>query len=219
MLIPGQPTSSFARSGGSLRSSPATHFDDHLFSHPLLMSTRRNRNIPGDAHELTFTLYHRYPFLKAERTCQWLAEAIQAAKATYAFDLWAYVFMLDHVHLIVCPRERVYDIAKIRRAIKAPVARQALAHLEQHEPAWLDKLTTKRGERVERHFWQPGGGYDRNINEADTLLAMIEYLHANPVRKKLCLRPQEWRWSSAAWFYGMQPIPLAVDKIPMDWMR
>ena len=35
---------------------------------------------PGHAHELTFSCYRSYPFLQAERTCQWLAEAIEAAR-------------------------------------------------------------------------------------------------------------------------------------------
>ncbi len=183
------------------------------------MSTRRNRNVPGEAHELTFTCYHRYPFLTAERACQWLADAINEARVAQQFDLWAYVLMPDHAHMIVNPRERVYDIAVIRSAIKEAVSRQAFLYLREHNPEWLAKLTTTRGEKTERHFWQTGGGYDRNITLGETLLAMIEYIHANPVRKNLCVRPQDWRWSSAAWFYGMQEIPILVDRIPMDWMR
>ena len=38
-------------------------------------------------------------------TYQWLAEAI--VEADLNFDVWAYVFMPEHVHLIVCPREAV----------------------------------------------------------------------------------------------------------------
>ena len=38
---------------------------------------RKNLNIPGHAHELTFSCYQRYKFLEAERTQQWLGEAIK----------------------------------------------------------------------------------------------------------------------------------------------
>ena len=34
---------------------------------------RPQANMPGHAHELTFSCYHSYPFLRAERTCDWLA--------------------------------------------------------------------------------------------------------------------------------------------------
>jgi len=90
---------------------------------------RRNYNEPGHAHELTFSCYQGFKFLKAERTCEWLAEAIEDARADLNFDLWAYVFMPEHVHLIVRPRETEYDIADIRKAIKAPVGSKAIKYL------------------------------------------------------------------------------------------
>ena len=70
----------------------------------------------------------------------------------------------------------------------------------------------KRGKRVDRYFWQPGGGLDRNVSEPKAILAMIEYIHANPVRRGLAARPEEWRWSSAGWFEGKNSLrPDALD--------
>ena len=62
---------------------------------------RRNFNDPGHAHALTFSCYHRLQFLSGERTCQWLASSIENARQRLQFDLWAWVFMPDHVHLII----------------------------------------------------------------------------------------------------------------------
>ena len=78
---------------------------------------RRNYNDSGHAHELTFSCYKGYQFMKSERTCQWLADAIQHARIEWNFSLWAYVFMPEHVHLIVCPHDEHYDIARIRKSI------------------------------------------------------------------------------------------------------
>lgn len=180
---------------------------------------RVNLNEPHHAHELTFSCYQRFPFMKAERTCQWLADAIASARDKFDFSLWAYVFMPDHVHMIVCPRQQIYDISEIRKAIKAPVARTAIQHLEADSPEWIARITRNRGQRTERLFWQSGGGYDRNISTGKTLLAMIDYIHANPVRKELIASPYEWRWSSAAWYIARHEIPLAVDPIPPEWLE
>ena len=68
-------------------------------------SKRRHRqryDEPGHAHELT-CCYHRYQFLAAERTCQWLADAMNEARRAQPFWLWAYVFMPEHIHLIIYP--------------------------------------------------------------------------------------------------------------------
>jgi hypothetical protein len=50
---------------------------------------RRNFNLPGHAHELTFSCYRGFPFLKAERTSQWLVEAIEHARMEHHFAVWA----------------------------------------------------------------------------------------------------------------------------------
>ena len=46
------------------------HWTDRLTRRPAI-------NTPGDAHELTFTCYHRYAFLTAERTCMWLCNSLK----------------------------------------------------------------------------------------------------------------------------------------------
>lgn len=182
------------------------------------MSRRTNINEPGHAHELTFCCCRNLPFLKAERTRQWLAESLASARTDLEFDLWAYVFMPEHVHLIVHPRRPVYDIAEIRRAIKEPVARRAIRHLEQTAPEWLERITIEKGSRKRRNFWQPGGGYDRNVTEPGTLLKMIDYIHRNPIRRGLVERARDYAWSSARWFEDLTPSAVELDRIPPEWV-
>ncbi|MBC8357103.1 MAG: hypothetical protein H8E66_34460 [Planctomycetes bacterium] len=179
---------------------------------------RRNYNEPGHAHELTFSCYQGFKFLKAERTCEWLVEAIDEARVELNFDLWAYVFMREHVHLIVRPGEAEYDIADIRKAIKAPVGSKAIKYLLENAPDWIPRITRKRGKKTERLFWQSGGGFDRNVIKPDTLMNMIDYIHMNPVRRGLCEKPEEWKWSSAAWYLGGGEVPIQVDPIPAEWL-
>ena len=179
---------------------------------------RKNYNRPGHAHELTFGCYQGYAFLHSERTCQWLAESITAARSELQFNVWAYVFMPNHVHLVVHPRHDAYDIAELRKAIKHPTSRKSLAWMCEHAPHWLPRVTRRRGPRMERLFWQSGGGYDRNITDGDTLMAMLDYIHMNPVRKCLVERAADWRWSSAAHFAEVGASPLDIDPIPAAWL-
>jgi putative transposase len=176
-------------------------------------------NDPGHAHELTFSCYRRFAFLSKDRTCQWLADAIRAAKSELKYSLWAYVFMPDHVHLIVFPQEQEYNDAEFLKRVKEPVSRSAVQFLKRDAPAWLPRLQAKRGSRVEHHFWQPGRGYDRNITSPRTLQQMIDYIDLNPVRKKLVERAGDWKWSSAGWFEGRPLNDLQPDPIPGEWLE
>ncbi len=179
---------------------------------------RRDYNEPGHAHELTFSCYKGFKFLQAERTRGWLMESIEETRVDLNFDFWAYVFMPEHAHLIVRPREAEYDIAAVRKAIKSPVGSKAIKYLATKAPDWIPKVTRKRGKRTERLFWQSGGGYDRNVVEPGTLVRMLEYFHMDPVRRGLVDKPEDWWWSSAAWYLGAGEVPIAVDPIPPEWL-
>jgi putative transposase len=179
---------------------------------------RKSIDEPGHAHELTFSCYRSFPFLNSDRSCQWLAEAIDAARTKASFLLWAYVFMPDHAHILILPTDEAHPISSILKAIKAPVGRRAIEHLEVHAPQWLPRITRTRGQDTERLFWQSGGGYDRNVITPKTLMKMIDYIHANPVRRQLVERPHDWKWSSAAWYDDRSAIPLSIDPIPADWL-
>ena len=129
-------------------------------------------NQPGQAHELTFGCYRNQNFLSSSRVCKWLAESIEQARVAQQFSLWAYVFMPNHVHLLLCPMGEQYSIPAILKAIKTPVAIQAIRYLKVKNPPGLAKLATGQDYRNYR-FWQKGGGYDRNISEPNTLLNTV----------------------------------------------
>ncbi|MBN1506291.1 MAG: transposase [Sedimentisphaerales bacterium] len=172
-------------------------------------------NTGGHAHELTFSCYHNRLFLSKERTCTFLVDAIAASRKKHDFDLWAYVFMPDHVHVVICPRQPEYSISAILRSIKQPVSRRAIDYLRRKNPDGLKFLATGEDDEPYR-FWQKGGGYDRNITALETLVQSIRYIHNNPVRKGLVETADQWCYSSAAdWLNtGHGPISIDVDSFP-----
>jgi len=44
-------------------------------------------------------------------------------------------------------------------------------------------------------FWQKRY-YDRNVRNEHEFKEKLRYLHRNPVKRGLCERPQDWKWSS-----------------------
>jgi putative transposase len=176
----------------------------------------RSYNLSGHAHELTFSCWRRLPLLAKDRSRQWVVDALSQARTKLRLHLWAYVIMPEHVHVIVNPLEPVYEVRRIRAACKSPVQRHALRYLRQHAPEFLEQLRDEQpsGE-VHYRFWQRGGGYDRNIIDPATLLQMIEYIHANPVRRGLVEKPTDWVWSSARFFEGMTRVPLRMNPLPI----
>jgi len=59
-------------------------------------------------------------------------------------------------------------------------------------------MCIKTGKKRVFRFWQIGGGYDRNLWTAKAVRSSIKYIEANPVRKELVKKPEDWKWSSAS---------------------
>ena len=176
----------------------------------------RRYNLPGHAHELTFSCFRQQKFLIWERTCLYLVEALQKAREKHDFSLWAYVFMPEHVHLLLCPRYQDYSIAKILQSIKQPVGRRCIMYLKHHNPAGLQWMKTGQTDPPYR-FWQDGGGYDRNITQENTLIEVVKYIHQNPIRRGLVDNAEKWKYSSAQfWQSGKGPLSINTDTWPIS---
>jgi putative transposase len=169
-------------------------------------------NESGQPRELTFSCYRHYAFLGRDRAREWFCEALDEARRKLAYRLWAYVVMPEHVRVLVYPGDAPEQMSAFLQAVKEPVARKAIRYLKDHASEWLARVTVSEGQRVRHRFWQPGGGYDRNITSSGALRAMIEYIHANPVRRGLVARAEDWEWSSARWYAGLRPVELEMDE-------
>ena len=179
--------------------------------------TCRRWNEAGHAHALTFSCFHRRPFLTKERTRRWFLDGLDRARHELRFHVWAYVIMPEHIHLLICPLEREYSIARILSSVKQSVAKRAVAFVKRVAPEFLVQMTDRQPNgQIAHRFWQRGGGYDRNLTEPKAIWATLEYIHANPVRRGLCDRATDWHWSSAGeWEHpGSGPLPIDRDSFP-----
>jgi putative transposase len=130
-----------------------------------------------------------------------LAHAIDRACDRHNWRLAAFVFMPEHVHLLVHPAVSPSKIEDFLFGIKRPSSLRIRQQLEAWRSPLLDRLTIHQRPGVTTfRFWQEGPGYDRNLTTERAILTAIDYLHANPVRRRLCERTELWRWSSARWY-------------------
>ena len=156
---------------------------------------------PGDCHELTFSCYRRLPLLTNDESRRMLAVSVDRAIERHEFRLAAFVFMPEHVHLLVYPAGSMADISALLKAIKRPYSYRIKQLLQENESPLLQKLTIReRPGKMTFRYWQEGPGYDRNFDNEKSVRAVIDYLHLNPVRRGLCRNVLDWRWSSACYF-------------------
>ena len=148
--------------------------------------------------------------------CRWLAQSIRKACSDHAVALWAYVFMPEHVHLLLKPRRARYDLSEFEKSAKLSSSKKVINSLVRQNAPILEKLRVReRPGKWCYRFWQEGGGHDKNIWTLEKAVEKAKYCHWNPVKRGLVDDPAAWRWSSFRWleFGRREDEPLVVD----DW--
>jgi putative transposase len=126
----------------------------------------------GDLHFITFSCYHRLPYLEYAASRNLFEAALERIRARYAFVVLGYVVMPEHVHLLVNePKAATLD-----RTIQA-----------------LKLSVTVR--QKERPLWQ-ARYYDFNVFSTAKQVEKLRYMHRNPVIRGLAAKPEDWAWSS-----------------------
>ena len=144
---------------------------------------RKSFNVFWHSHYLTFSTFHRKKYLLDDRICEALAKRINEAAKKHNFAVLAYVFMPDHVHMLIHPMNEIYDMSAILKSIKQGVSNKA-----------------KFRKWIATDLWEHGGGFDSNIFSPKPRHDCILYIMQNPVRKEMVEVSWEYRWSSANWY-------------------
>jgi putative transposase len=139
--------------------------------------------IPGTPHHVTQRGNSRARTFFSDADYRLYRDLLAENCAAANVEVWAWVLMPNHVHLILVPS----DEDGLRRAL-APTHRYYAGHIHAREQ--------RRG-----HFWQ--GRFGCVAMDDDHLAAALVYVAMNPVRARLCDRAQDWAWSSARAHLGL----------------
>ena len=129
----------------------------------------------------------------------------------YGFMLVGYVLMPEHVHLLMSEPKKGTP-SKVVQVLKQRVSRAMRGKKRRASPAQLSlKFPNEVGEL--RRFWQKRF-YDFNVWSGKKLKEKLEYMHANPMQRKLVRHPREWPWSSWGFYVNGDSGLVKID--PMD---
>lgn len=130
----------------------------------------------GHLHFITFSCYHREPFLCTPSARRVFELTLERARRWYGFFVTGYVVMPEHVHLLISEPER-------------GTLASALQMLKQISAHQLRDLANGRS------FWQ-ARYYDFNVWSSRKRVEKLRYMHRNPVERGLAAKPEDWEWSS-----------------------
>lgn len=164
---------------------------------------------------ITIVTKDRLPVFQTDALKIVACRAIDEARNSGGFLLFAYVIMLDHMHLLTnCPDTS----AEVLRYLKGITGRRVIDYLkEKNYENSLAKLRHKNWKRKHRYsLWQQDKNVFSVYSEA-MFMQKVNYIHLNPVKAGLVESAIDYRWSSARIWHGREaedePLRMDVDRI------
>lgn len=177
---------------------------------PLHRRQLRRFEHPDHGRYLTCSCHQRLALFGNDQIKDSFTRHLESARQKLRFELFAYVVMPEHIHLLIRTGRSTLTVTRVLRHLKAGFAQRVIARWRELDAPILARI---RDGRKRCRFWQPGGGYDRNITSHRELIEKIQYIHNNPVRRGLASSPIDWRWSSAGWYEGRQTEAVMIDPV------
>ncbi|HSE31433.1 MAG TPA: transposase [Pyrinomonadaceae bacterium] len=168
---------------------------------------------------ITIVTNNRLPVFRTDELREFMCGAINEARKSAGFLLFAHVIMLDHLHLLT---NRPSTNSDLLRVIKGITARRVIDYLKANNyESSLKKLEHQVRDRNYKYsLWQTEKNVFPIISER-TFMQKLNYIHNNPVRAGLVEKATDYRWSSARIWAGcpLENEPLLVDKDVIHWRR
>ena len=164
-----------------------------------------NRDVGNAAYYITGTITEWLPLLNIPEIRQRVCDDIKVALAACGGSLLAFVIMPTHVHLLVhLPDEGLlHKFNKLWRGRSGRHIPMILERLGKVEALRILSAHANGGCRKEQTR-------DMAMSGMPKLLAKIEYIHANPVRRKLVTHPGDWPHSSYGYYERSEEVCMPV---------
>ncbi|QDR82206.1 transposase [Sporomusa termitida] len=143
----------------------------------------RKKSVTGIYHVMLRGINRQAIFFEEEDNCRFI-ETLNRARANGGYTIYGYCLMGNHVHLLL--HEQKEEIAVIMKRIGTSYAR------------WYNEKYDRVGHVFQSRF------KSEPVETEAYLLTVLRYIHNNPLKAKLAVRTEDYKWSSCQAYYREQ---------------
>lgn len=163
------------------------------------------------AYFMTLTVVNWVDVFTRKNHRDTILRSLEYCKQEKGLVVFAYVIMSNHLHLIANTNEP-HLLKDAMRDFKKFTSKEILFQIENEPESrreWMLPLFAINAANSSKHknykFWQEGN-HAIELYSENFIWDKITYIHNNPVRSGLVKQPQDWLYSSARNYYGLDSI-------------
>lgn len=168
---------------------------------------------------ITSVTHHRLPVFRTDKMKELLCRALDEARSSAGFLIFAYAVMAEHFHIVTSSHRTQSETLRYLNGISA---RRVIGYLkDQGYESSLMQLRTETKDRQYKHSLWEHHSNTFEIKTESVLMQKVNYIHWNPVEDGWVERPEDYRWSSARLWKGCpgENEPLEMDVKEISWRK
>jgi REP element-mobilizing transposase RayT len=146
-----------------------------------------------------------------------LIENLSYCRSKKGLNIYAYVIMSNHIHLIAGAREGyvLSDILRDFKSYTSKLIEEAIYTEAESRREWIVQLLKAEAYQKKQSFtlWQ-SNNHPVIIESEHRMESIMHYIHQNPVRAGWVQYPEEYVYSSAKNYAGKAGI-MEIDIVPL----
>jgi putative transposase len=173
---------------------------------------------PGQLQFITTSTYRRLKLFGSPRFRCVFVEALRQLRQETGSLLIGWVLMPEHFHLLIKP-EPAQSTSGFMQELKKRTAQRIIATLVENAPyPWCHQMLTRLRlpptVHSDSHYrvWQRRF-VPSNVYTEKKRLEKLDYMHHNPVKRRLVSSPDQWHWSSFRFYYLNDLSILTMDRL------
>ena len=139
----------------------------------------------GSIHFVTTVTRVRGSWFSEQNVCEEILSLFEGYRKKYDAECFGYALMPDHLHALLVQRTKEPVVPLLMEGFKSVSSRRIHPTGYPAGSLWTDRYD------------------DVPVPGADAARTKLEYMLANPVRRGIVERPEEYLWSSARDHFGL----------------
>jgi REP element-mobilizing transposase RayT len=174
-------------------------------------------SLDSPCYYLTAVAKDRLPVFRTDAIKSITCKAIDEARSSGKFLIFAYVIMPDHIHTITGDGPKPSVIQRFINGIVAHRIIEFLKH-EGHDESLRKLSHDEQSKKYKYSLWDHHPNA-RALTTESMFMQRVHYTHQNPVRAGLVATAEEYRWSSIRYWnrYPIEDEPLLMDNDQIKW--
>lgn len=173
------------------------------------MSTKYKATTTEEAYFITITTVGWIDVFTRLNQKEIIIKALNYCQQNKGLEIYAYCLMSSHIHLL-CKATNGYVLSDVIRDFKKITSKniiKAIINEPESRREWLLDYFQKACKHLKREqqfkVWQDG--YHAEIVETNWFIKQkVNYIHNNPVKDKIVQFPEDYYFSSARNYAGLQ---------------